>query len=288
MRAAAVEEVIERIAHRLRQAEGIDAVVLGGSRATGTAAESSDIDIGIYYDPEAFDLQKVRAIAAELDDRHEEGVITALGEWGPWINGGGWLMVEGMHVDILFRDMAKVQAVAEECFSGKITIDYQCGHPFGFVNAIYVGEAACCKVLWSSNDKLSKLRTRALAFPESYRRAAARKFMWECQFSENCGRKAIEKEDVVYAAGSLFRCAVCLVQVLSAVNRIYLLNEKGGLRRLEREAKVFLPQGFCEDMERVFTRLGTTGRMEESFDLLAGRYREIQGYLEEQELLSET
>ena len=70
---------------------GIDAVVLGGSRATGTAGRDSDIDIGIYYDAGTFDLDDFRGRAALIDDEHRRDAVTSPGEWGPWINGGGWL-----------------------------------------------------------------------------------------------------------------------------------------------------------------------------------------------------
>ena len=44
------EKIITQIVHAFNGVSGIDAIVLGGSRATGTASENSDIDIGIYYD----------------------------------------------------------------------------------------------------------------------------------------------------------------------------------------------------------------------------------------------
>lgn len=56
----------------------------GGSRATKTENEFSDIDIGIYYNEE-FDLSAFKKIASELDNEHREDCITNLGDRGPWI-----------------------------------------------------------------------------------------------------------------------------------------------------------------------------------------------------------
>ena len=42
----------QTIADRLGQIDGVVAVVLGGSRARGTASPDSDIDLGIYYQPD--------------------------------------------------------------------------------------------------------------------------------------------------------------------------------------------------------------------------------------------
>jgi hypothetical protein len=37
--------------------------------------------------------------------------LTAIGDWGPWINGGAWLTVEGKRVDLLYRELDKVRSV---------------------------------------------------------------------------------------------------------------------------------------------------------------------------------
>jgi hypothetical protein len=62
-----------------------------------------------------------------LDDEHRQDAITRPGDWGTWINGGGWLKIDDMAVDILFRETKNVIAVIEDCVDGNITIDYQCG-----------------------------------------------------------------------------------------------------------------------------------------------------------------
>jgi len=81
-----------------------------------------------------------------------------------------------------------------------------------------------------------------MEFPKNYRKAAIEKFLWECDFSQQCGRKAIGKGDIPYAAGSLFRCAVSLLQVLYAINGMYILNEKGSLGRLLKQKEAYVPK----------------------------------------------
>lgn len=51
-----VDNVIQIVTEKLSSLPCIEGVVLGGSRARGTHAEDSDIDIGIYYNSESFDL----------------------------------------------------------------------------------------------------------------------------------------------------------------------------------------------------------------------------------------
>lgn len=44
-----IELILERIVNQLLGTEGLQAIVLGGSRATNTHRPDSDIDIGLYY-----------------------------------------------------------------------------------------------------------------------------------------------------------------------------------------------------------------------------------------------
>ena len=249
------DKVIEKAARAFAGVRGVESVVLGGSRATGCAGAHSDIDIGIYYDAREFDADELRRRASALDDAHRTDAATEPGAWGPWINGGGWLTVDGCPVDILYRDIARVSAVIDDCLRGNITIDYQCGHPFGFVNSIYMGETACCVELFSASPRLREEKARLSPFPEVYRAAAIDKFLWECGFSLLCGRKVLGRGDAAYAAGSLFRCAVSLFHVLYAANGMYMLNEKGALARLEKSGAQ-MPEGFAADVTAALSNCG--------------------------------
>src|SRR5690625_3922165 len=125
-----IQNIIKKVSEELESIPGIVGVVLGGSRARGTHHPTSDIDIGIYYDESAgFDVQEVRKIATKLDDEHREDLVSSLGEWGDWINGGGWLIVQGYHVDFIFRDVKRVENVIDECLLGKVSTHYHTGHP---------------------------------------------------------------------------------------------------------------------------------------------------------------
>ena len=272
-----IDSMLTQIVHAFNGVTGIDAIVLGGSRATGTANKASDIDIGIYYDEASFDLALFKQKAALLDDEHRKDAITDPGDWGPWINGGGWLKIEGIAVDILFRDTRKVITVINDCIDGKISIAYQCGHPFGFVNSVYMGEVVYCKILSSNNSLISEQKKRLIEFPENYRKATIEKFLWECEFSQQCGKKAIEKIDILYAAGSLFRCAVSLLQVLYAINRMYMLNENGSLRRLLRQKDAYIPKNFANDVEAAFSGLSEDA-IQACFDRMQTQYNEILKY----------
>ncbi|ACT00580.1 nucleotidyltransferase domain-containing protein [Paenibacillus sp. JDR-2] len=223
-----MENTISNIVDQLKQIKGVTAIVLGGSRARGTENPHSDIDIGIYYDSGlGLDIPQLRQAAAGMDDEHRDNVVTETGEWGPWINGGGWLKINHISVDFLYRDQNKVSQVIEQGMSGEITMDYQPGHPHGFVNSIYLAEVALCKVLWDPSEIVGQLKSRTTPYPAALKKAIVQRFFWEAGFSLENGYKGIYKNDLSYIAGCCFRSVACLNQVLFAVNETYSMNEKG-------------------------------------------------------------
>lgn len=260
-----LQHIIEKATKHFGNIPGVKAIVLGGSHATGSAAEGSDIDICLYYDgTTGLDAVKVNQAAKAFDDRHQDGLVPEVGGWGPWINGGGWLTSDQVPVDILFRNFNQTAAVVEDCLQGKITLDYQSGHPFAFVNSIYLGEVAYCKPLLEHDEALRNLKQRLCPYPEVYRKAVFEKFLWEAEFSLLCGQKGIKKVDVAYCAGSLFRTVNSLVQVLYAERGEYLLNEKGSLIRLHELADQ-RQQTLISGLEELLCDLDP-GNLSERFD----------------------
>jgi predicted nucleotidyltransferase len=155
--ADSVESLIQDVAHCLAAIDGIAAVVLGGSRARGTAHAESDIDLGIYYHPDRpLDVDALRTLARELDNGGTAATVTAPGEWGAWINGGAWLQIEGHHVDWLYRDLGLVTRTIAQCRAGRHTCDYQPGHPHGFHNHMYMAEVHHCRVLHDPSGALAQ------------------------------------------------------------------------------------------------------------------------------------
>ena len=275
-----IPRILSRVTAALAGTGGLEAIVLGGSHAAENAREGSDLDIGLYYRG-TLDVSLLNRKAAALDDRGQEGLVTQVGEWGPWINGGGWLVVDGMHVDLLFRDLDKAARVADECRRGVVTLHYQCGHPFAFVNAIYLGELQLCRILWEKSGAVTALKRETAGFSPQYRRAAVEKFLWEAGFSLSCGRSSVRKGDLLYGSGSLFRAANCLIQALYALNRNYVLNEKGSLERLCRLPGVWLPPGFARDLNRAMEGLSLPS-LPDSFALLEKQRENVEEYWQQE------
>lgn len=247
----------ERIAARLGAVPGVVAVVLGGSLARGTADDASDVDLGIYYEPRSRpSVADLRAAAQDLDDRHLPDLATVYGGWGPWIDGGAWLIVAGRRVDWLYRDLGRVRTCIAAGEAGRVAIDYQPGHPHGFASHIYAGEVAHGRPLYDPTGALAALKRRAAVYPLALRRALVERFDWEAGFSLETAQKPAARGDVAYVAGCAFRAVACLVQVLYALNGRYLVNEKGALREVATFARC--PVDFPERVAEVLGDLGTT------------------------------
>ena len=235
----------------LKTVPGVRAIVLGGSRARGSEDASSDTDLGLYYDPESpLGTAILDQVAARYDDRREPGLVTAIGRWGPWINGGGWLRIDGSPVDLLYRDTSKVKSFIDRCIAGSIEVVYQPGHPFGFLSSIYEGEIAVCQTLWDPTGWVAGSKKRLLVYPEALRREIVRRFGFEAGFCLLIAEKPVRRSDVGYVAGCLFRAVFCLLVVLFALNRERWLNEKGALN-LARRFRIS-PVRFCERAEAIW------------------------------------
>jgi hypothetical protein len=235
----------------LKNVPGIRAIVLGGSRARGSGDESSDTDLGIYYDPERpLGVAALEQVAARHDDRKQSGPVTSIGGWGPWINGGGWLRVDGSAVDLLYRDTSRVESVIDSCIAGHIEVVYQPGHPLGFLSSIYAGEIAVCQPLWDPTAWVASCKNQLVDYPEALRGELVRRFGFEAGFCLLIAEKPVRRADVSYVAGCVFRAVSCLLVVLFALNRQHWLNEKGALRLAGGFRTV--PLRFCEKGEAIW------------------------------------
>jgi hypothetical protein len=268
------DDLLERMTKALARAPGVAALALGGSRARGTAAPSSDFDIGLYYrrgaEPEA---SRLREILAPLVDEPAAATVTEIGEWGPWIVGGAWLSVGGRKVDILYRCVESVEEVIRSCARGQVTMNYQPGHPHGFSSAIWMGEAAVGRPLHDPDGALAALKAMALPYPEKLGRTLVDRFFWEVAFSIENGALALARGDVTHIAGCAYRALACAAQVLFALNRRFLINEKGALEEAAR-FPVTIPN-LEERVASVWRDVGS-GALQESLHALRALDRDLK------------
>ncbi|MEV4411422.1 nucleotidyltransferase domain-containing protein [Catellatospora sp. NPDC049609] len=236
----------EGLAQRLAAVPGVVGVVLGGSRARGEHRPDSDTDLGVYYRGR-LDVDALRALAAEVATEHD---VYGPGDWGPWVDGGAWLTVDGRAVDWIYRDLDRVRAVWADCQAGRYTVERQAGHPLGFYSHAYAGELALCRVLADPTGELGELREQTLTYPAPLGDALVGG-LWEAEFSIAGARKV--PGDRVYVAGCMFRAVGVMAQALHGRAGRWTINEKGLVASAARLP--LAPAGFGERAETALTDL---------------------------------
>ena len=271
-----IENILKKISRELKPIQGIVGVVLGGSRARGTDRPNSDIDIGIYYDESlGFDTNEVSKVATKLDDEHRENLVTNLGEWGEWINGGGWIIVDGYHVDLIFRDIKRVSQVIDECTSGIVSTHYHTGHPHAYINAMYMGEISICRILVDKTNQIVKLKSKTIPYPKALKEAIVSYFMFEANFSLMFAKDNIDKDDIYYVVGHCFRAISCLNQVLFAKNEEYCINEKKAVAMIDNFKKK--PKDYKKRVDEIFSLLSSSqDSMRKGIEILEELIHEIE------------
>ncbi|MFJ3821726.1 nucleotidyltransferase domain-containing protein [Streptomyces nodosus] len=247
-----MERLLE-IADRLAEAGGIVGVTLGGSRARGTHRPDSDHDLGLYY-RKPLDTAALRRLASEVTGAPVE--VTEPGGWGPWVDGGAWLTVDGHRVDWIYRDLDRVHRIWEQCREGHFEVGTQPGHPLGVYSHAYIGELALGRILADPSGELRELRRELRHYPDPLRAALIADARWQAPFTLSCARKGAARGDAFYVAGCLFRAVGLLVHALHAHDRSWLLNEKGAVQAAGDLP--YAPPGFTTRAQRLFTAPGTT------------------------------
>lgn len=249
------EALLSLLVGALAPVPGIEAMALGGSRARATATAASDYDIGLYYrGRRPVDIAALSKVVASLDDRGAKAEVTPLGAWGPWIDGGGWLLIGGVHVDLLYRDLDRVASAIDDAQAGKVEPHYQPCHPHAFLPTIYVGEVAHARALCDPTGSLAALQARTTPYPPALAAALRKRFAWEASFALANAHKSLDRGDVSYLAGCAFRAVASLCQVLFALNGHWLLNEKGAVAAVDGFG--LKPADFSRRVARLYADLG--------------------------------
>ena len=263
---AELEEIAPGLATRVGDVDGVVGAVLGGSRARGDHRPDSDYDIGIYYSG-SLDIDALQSLADEYSSSKCE--MSELGEWGPWVDGGGWLKVNDTAIDLIYRNLDRVRQVWTACQVGEYRTEMQPGHPLGFWSHSYVGELALGIILEDPLDHLSTLQAECVVYPPLLADALSAA-TWEASFSIANARKAVDNRDVAYVAGCLFKAVGILTQAIHGHNRRWLVNEKGAVRSTTK-----LPSAPAEFATRVDAAFRSLGPAERTLDAACDRIESL-------------
>ncbi|WP_020144998.1 nucleotidyltransferase domain-containing protein [Terracoccus sp. 273MFTsu3.1] len=260
------DQTLHRMADELAGVRGVVGVVLGGSRARGDALPTSDVDLGVYYDgtPDTLELTRLASVWSGRDV-----TVGEPGSWGPWVDAGGWLEVEGVAVDWILRDIDRVAAQADRASRGEFAFHPQAGHPLGFLDVSYAAELATGVVLADPAGRLTSLRAAVTAYPLALRDAMVGA-LWEADFLVGAAGKGARREDTSYVSLALARAVLLCAHALHADAGRWVTNEKGLV-----PASATLdgaPAGFARDAALA---LGSLGATEESLTAAIGSVQRL-------------
>lgn len=240
------------LARPLLAVGGVVGVMLGGSRARGVHHPDSDVDLGVYYRP-PLDVDGLAALAREVAG--PDATVTRPGDWGPWVDGGAWLSIDGVAVDWVYRDVDRAHTAWRNAQAGQVSWQAQTGHPLGVLDVWYAAEVALGVVLADPTGELTRLQTAAAVYPDALAATLLARLP-EAGFTLLVARKAIHRGDVAFIAGCLFRALGVCAHALHAHARRWVVHEKGLIAAAG--ALPGAPTGFAARAHGLLARVGST------------------------------
>src|SRR5512139_3707098 len=249
-------EAIEQLVEKLSSVAGMAAIVLGGSYASGTQHEKSDIDLGLYYyEARPFVIDEIRAIANEIAVDGAPTVTDFYG-WGAWVNGGAWIHTPIGKIDFIYRNLDQVQKTIAEAQQGVSHHDYDQQPAYGFYSVIYLAETQICVPLYDPERVIAGLKRSVEVYPPLLQERIIADSLWAAEFTLLHARGFAAQEDIYNTVGCLTRAASNITQALFALNERYFLRDK---KVLETVAQFpHLPPGYIQRIDHILACPGDT------------------------------
>jgi predicted nucleotidyltransferase len=237
--------LLERLVDKLSRTAGVSAIVLGGSYASGTHHEASDIDIGVYYsESKPFSIADIQRIAEEVSVSRT-ATVTGFYEWGAWVNGGAWLHTPHGKVDFLYRNLEQVQRTIAEAQEGITHHDYDQQPTHGFYIPLYDPEGVIAKLKGSVEVYPPKLKQRVIADS-----------LWAAEFTLLHARGFAAQGDIYNTVGCLTRVTSNNTQALFALNERYFIRDKQVLETVATFP--ILPSSYIPQINKLLANPGST------------------------------
>ncbi|MDX2193020.1 MAG: nucleotidyltransferase domain-containing protein [Gemmatimonadales bacterium] len=187
---------------------GTVAVALGGSRAAGGADAGSDWDVAVYYRG-----------ALGLDALAARGEVHPPGAWGRIMNGGAWLRVGDLVVDVLLRDLDVVLHWTARAEAGEWELDALLGYAAGLPTYSLAAELASGRVLAGTLPVVGPM-------PALLRETAPPRWRFCRDFSLEYARMHAARGNVVGAVAQAARAAMEEAHARACERGLWTLNEK--------------------------------------------------------------
>ncbi|NUU06096.1 nucleotidyltransferase domain-containing protein [Leifsonia sp. C5G2] len=211
-----MDEPVAHLVSQLSALPGVRAIALGGSRATGDERPDSDWDLGVYYRG-GFDPELVRALG-------HPGEVSELGGWGGGVfNGGAWLQVGGIPVDLHWRDLDAVEREIADAEAGRMHIEPLAFHLAGIPGYLLLAELAIARVLTGELPRP--------AFPPALQRSAPAVWSGNARMHVAYARSHASAGRLAQCTATLTVAALQTAHAVLAARGEWVTNEKRLLDR---------------------------------------------------------
>lgn len=200
--------VVAGLCAALARMDGVEAVVIGGSRAVGAVDAGSDWDLGVYYRG-----------SIDLAPLARYGEVHPSGSWGRIMNGGAWLNLEGMRVDVLLRDLDVALYWTAQARQGLYEIDPLLGYLAGAPTYSLMAELAL-------NQTVHGRLPAVGGYPRKLSQNGLRRWRLHAEFSLDHAEMRAQRGDIVGTLGQSAKAVIEMAHALACSRRLWVINEK--------------------------------------------------------------
>ncbi|MGN0453597.1 MAG: nucleotidyltransferase domain-containing protein [Ruminococcus sp.] len=233
----------EKIIEELCKLQGVDAVAIGGSRASGNADENSDYDVYVYFMQKPDEQQRRNLLepccrALEIGNHY-------------WEYEDNCILDDGTPMDIIYRPIM--------VFTDKnVTFDFLFGSKNGY-STCFLHNIATCKIVYDKSGAFSKLQQGLIdQYPDKMRRDIIERNMklihGQLPSYDNQIKKAVERNDLVSINHRTTGFLESYFDVIFALNRMTHPGEKK-LIKICKERCSILPKDFEKNLKKLFSSM---------------------------------
>ena len=237
-------EVVYRLLNALRIRPDVQAIAVVGSYASGTQRLDSDIDACVFYRRDLDVDGLADSICTEFALSTSDVSLTPRGGWGNWVDGGGWLTLEGQRVDVVYRCLERLGRELKRIQAGEIELDYLQAPAFGYFNFTWAAELQATDPLYDPDGRVADLIAQCKQFPVVLQEKCTSLFLHVAQFSADIGKKSLAREEWFTACPCCDRALWAVCVALYAANAVWMPAEKRVMNEIDTLSHV--PNGFAE------------------------------------------
>jgi hypothetical protein len=248
-------KLLQQVIERLSSIPNLEAIVLGGSYASGTQNAGSDLDIGLYYfETTPFSIEDIRQAANATARPGTTPTVTGFYEWGAWVNGGAWVETVAGKMDFLYRNLDHVRRTIQEAQAGICRHDYDQQPANGYYSTGYLAETRICVPLYDPASRIVDLKKEIQDYPVKLKQRIIADSLWSAEFTLIHARGFAEKGDIYNTTGCLVRMAASLTQAIFAINEEFFLSDKKALEKIN--SFKIVPPAYVEKVLSILSHPG--------------------------------